>query len=250
MRSRLAAAAIASTAALCAATVGTGTASAGPAPAALAVGALTADYEMNEPEGSTVMTDSSGYGINGVIQESPEITTGWVNYDGEVGYHWTRRAPNQAPAVPERVIQVADHINLEPGPAVGTFTVEMRYRTKENFGNIAQKGQARTRGGQWKIQNPQGRPSCLFKGASGNQVATRVPTAINDNLWHVLTCVKTPTRVTVLVDGVQVNFKNGTTGTIDNSIPMTVGGKINCNQINITCDYFSGDIDWIRIYKG
>jgi hypothetical protein len=31
---------------------------------------------------------------------------------------------------------------------------------------------------------------------------------------------------------------------------MTVGGKINCNQENITCDYFSGDIDYIRIYKG
>jgi hypothetical protein len=30
---------------------------------------------------------------------------------------------------------------------------------------------------------------------------------------------------------------------------MTVGGKINCDQINVTCDYFSGDIDYIRISK-
>ena len=134
-------------------------------------------------------------------------------------------------------------------PLTGTFTIEMRYRTKERFGNITQKGQATTTGGQWKIQNPQGRPSCLFKGSIG-RVATRVPTAINDNLWHVLTCVLTPTRVTVLVDGVEVNHQNGSAGTIDNDMPMTVGGKINCDQIKVTCDYFSGDIDYIRIYKG
>jgi hypothetical protein len=30
---------------------------------------------------------------------------------------------------------------------------------------------------------------------------------------------------------------------------MTVGGKINCNQDTITCDYFSGMIDYIRITK-
>ena len=249
MHSRLMLAGIGTTVGLLAAMPTTGVAVASPSAAALAVGTMVAGYEMNEPVGSTVMTDSSGSGINGVITPSPEITTGWVSYDGAVGYHWTRRAPNEAPAVPERIIQVADNINLEPGASTTTFTVEMRYRTKEKFGNIAQKGQATTKGGQWKIQNPQGRPSCLFKGSIG-RVSTRVPTAINDNLWHILTCVRTSTRVTAYVDGVEVNHQNGSTGSIDNSIPMTVGGKINCDQITVTCDYFSGDIDWLKIYKG
>jgi hypothetical protein len=220
-----------------------------PGPAVAAVGVLTADYEMNEPAGATVMTDSGGSGLDGAIVASDQITTGWVSYDGATGYHWLRRPPNEPPASPERVIQVPDNINLEPGSGTGTFTIELRFRTSNKFGNIAQKGQATSRGGQWKIQNPQGRPSCLFKGSLG-RVATRVPTALNDNLWHVLTCVLTPTRVTALVDGVQVNFQNGSTGTIDNAIPMTVGGKINCDQITVTCDYFSGDIDYLRIYKG
>jgi hypothetical protein len=249
MRSKLMFAGIGTTAALLAAVpVAAGPAAAHQSLAAMAVGVMTADYEMNEPVGSNVMTDSSGNGLDGVIQSSPEITTGFV-FDGATGYHWVRRAPNQPPAVPERIIQVADNPNLEPGAAGGTFTIELRYRTKENFGNITQKGQATSRGGQWKIQNPQGMPSCLFKG-SITRVATRVKAPLNDNLWHVLTCVHTSTRVTVLVDGVEVNHKNGSTGTIDNSIPMTVGGKINCDQINVTCDYFSGDIDYIRIWKG
>ena len=84
-------------------------------------------------------------------------------------------------AKPERVIQVPDNPNLEPGD--GPFTIHFRYRTQENFGNITQKGQAQTKGGQWKIQAPQGIPTCLFKG-SGGQVATGAKTPLNDEQWH------------------------------------------------------------------
>ena len=139
-----------------------------------------------------------------------------------------------------------DHIDLEPGD--GQFTIQLRYRTKESFGNITQKGQATTRGGQWKIQSPQGIPSCLFQGADG-QVATGAKTALNDDQWHDLTCVLTATGVTMYVDGEQRNRKNGVTGRIDNDIPLTIGGKINCDQLQITCDYFSGQIDYLRLSK-
>jgi hypothetical protein len=249
MRRNLMLAGIGTTAVLVAALPATGPAAAHTSLAAAAVGVLTADYEMNEPVGASVMADSSGNGLDGAIVQSSQILTGAVNYDGAIGYRWVRRPPNEPPASPERIIQVPDNLNLEPGSSTGTFTIEIRFRTSNKFGNIVQKGQATSRGGQWKIQNPQGRPSCLFKGSVG-RVSTRVPTALNDNLWHVLSCVRTPTRVTALVDGVQVNFQNGSTGTIDNAIPMTVGGKINCDQITVTCDYFSGDIDYLRISKG
>ena len=51
------------------------------------------------------------------------------------------------------------------------------------------------------------------------------------------------------VDGVERSHLNGDPGTIDNAIPMTVGGKINCDQVEITCDYFSGQIDYVSITK-
>ena len=201
---------------------------------------------MNEPAGATVMVEAGGSGINGVINQAG-LDTG-VEFDGATGYNWPRRAPNLAPASPERVIQVPDNALLDPG--TGNFTVEIRFRTKENFGNIIQKGQSAAKGGQWKIQNPQGMPSCLFKDGAGNRVATRVKAPINDNLWHTLTCVRTPTSVSAYVDGVFSNRKNGVTGTIDNTVQMTVGGKINCDQIVTTCDYFSGQIDYVRITRG
>ena len=52
------------------------------------------------------------------------------------------------------------------------------------------------------------------------------------------------------VDGVFMSRKVGSTGAIDNTIPMTIGGKINCDQVAITCDYFTGMIDYVRISRG
>lgn len=82
--------------------------------------------------------------------------------DGDAG-----SAPRQRPGhladsarpSPERVTQVPHHPAVEPGD--GMFTIELRNRTRENFGNITQKGQTQTPGGQWKIQAPQGVLSCL-----------------------------------------------------------------------------------------
>lgn len=220
----------------------------GQAPAQAAP-AVEASWEMNEPPGATTMVDSGPNGLHGAIQQTgaaTDIQTGFT-YNGATGYHWPRRSPTAAPASPERVIQVPDDPNLD---ARGdTFTVEIRYRTKENFGNITQKGQATTPGGQFKIQNPQGRPSCLYKG-SIQRGGVRAPVALNDNQWHTLRCVKTPTAVELWVDGVRVGRNRGDVGWIDNNWPWTIGGKHRCDQIKVSCDYFSGQIDYVRVYRG
>ncbi|HZJ04174.1 MAG TPA: LamG-like jellyroll fold domain-containing protein [Nocardioidaceae bacterium] len=173
--------------------------------------------------------------------------------DGEgnqvTGYTWPRRPPAVPPVEPYRIIQVPDHNELDLNVASETYTVELRYKTREKFGNIVQKGQAQARGGQFKIQNPQGRPSCLFNGSLGRG-ATRAKVALNDNEWHVLTCVRSETKVEMFVDGVFQNRKVGRTGTINNKVPVTIGGKINCDQVETTCDYFSGDIDYVKMSIG
>jgi len=206
---------------------------------------VEARYEMNEAAGATTMHDDSGHGLHGVIDQDG-LDTGF-RFDGATGYHWPRRAPDQLPAAPERVITVADSPHLDP--ASGVYTVTLRYRTKEHFGNIVQKGQATAKGGMWKLQNPQGRPSCQFRGSLG-RASTRSPIALNDNQWHRVECVRAPDSVTMYVDGARVSRKNGATGTVDNSLPLAAGGKANCDQIEVTCDYFSGDIDYLRISRG
>ena len=49
------------------------------------------------------------------------------------------------------------------------------------------------------------------------------------------------------VDGAVTGRNRNPTGTIANTRPVTIAGKGNCDQVTITCDYFSGDIDYVRI---
>jgi PKD repeat protein len=165
---------------------------------------------------------------------------------------WSKRSPTAPPPEPQRVVTVEDDPALEPGD--GDFTLEFRYRNQESYGNIMQKGQSTTRGGQWKVQNPGGKPSCLFKDDAGGQISTQSTVEIKDNVWHTLQCVFTrlntgESRVDLMIDGVRNSRKVGVVGTIDNASRMSIGGKDVCDQDVITCDYFTGQIDYVKIYK-
>ena len=63
--------------------------------AALVTSGVTALYEMNEPVGTTVMTDSSGNGNDGVVDPTG-VESGGV-YDGETAYNSVFRLPTEPP---------------------------------------------------------------------------------------------------------------------------------------------------------
>jgi hypothetical protein len=71
--------------------------------------------------------------------------------------------------------------------------------------------------------------------------------SLNDGQWHVVRCERTATQVVMTVDGVVTMRVRHATGMISNNVPLTIGGKLNCDQISITCDYFAGDIDYVTI---
>lgn len=216
--------------------------------AALASSAVS--WQMNEDKDAKVMIDSGGGGgLHGVIGD--EVLPGNVSTDEQgnpvTAYLFTKVSPNTYPPTAERLVVVDDNDALDPDS--GVFTVEIRYRTTHNHGNMIQKGQAKAKGGQWKFQQPKGKITCLFKGPDGRATASS-RTPLNDGLWHVVRCVRTSTSVTMYVDGEYRSRKNGLTGTINNKVPLTIGGKINCDQDTVTCDYFSGEIDYVTISKG
>jgi hypothetical protein len=199
---------------------------------------------MNEADGATEMLDDLLPPLNGII--GTEVKVGVV-YEGATAYRFPRLAPNTPPAHPEHLVTIPDDPSLDPGD--DDYSIEIRYRNKNKFGNLIQKGQATTKGGQIKIQLPQGRPSCYYKGALG-RVGAGSPTPLLDGAWHTLRCTRTASAVDFYVDGVRVGHKNGASGTIDNTSPMSIGGKPNCDQVKITCDYFGGDVDYVSISKG
>jgi len=212
--------------------------------AAPASAATLANWQMNERAGATVMIDSSGH-VNGTI--GSDVVTGFT-FNGATGYHWPFVSPTQPPAHPGRIVQ-ASSSTLNPNS--GNYTVTLRYRTTKHFGNIVQKGQAGSSGGYFKIENPNGNLTCVFRGtnSSGSFLRRQVvsPTVLSDGQWHVARCARTSTGLTLTIDGKVVDTANGSSGNITNSRPISIAGKLNCDQITTTCDYFTGDIDYITI---
>jgi hypothetical protein len=103
-------------------------------------------------------------------------------------------------------------------------------------------------GGYWKFQQPSGKIACLFRGSGGSSTASAGSTVrVNDGNWHTVRCERTSSMVTMIIDGVVTGRNRNATGNISNTRPVTIAGKGNCDQVEITCDYFSGDIDYVRI---
>ena len=211
--------------------------------AAPASAATLANWQMNEGPNASVMVDSSGH-VNGSI--GADVATGFT-FNGATGYHWPFTSPTAPPAKPERIVQ-ANSSTLNPGS--GNYTVTLRYRTTKHFGNIVQKGQAGSSGGYFKLENPNGQLTCVFRGtnSSGNFLRKQVVSGVlSDGQWHVVRCSRTSTGLTLNVDGKVVATAKGSTGNISNNRPISIAGKLNCDQIHTTCDYFTGDIDYITI---
>ena len=216
-------------------------------PAEAAATVRIADWQMNEPTGARTMLDSSGNGINGSIGTA--VQTG-VTYAGATGYRWSSTNPNGYPAKPERLVTVPND-RLNPGSR--DYAVTVRFRTTHSYGNMIQKGQATTPGGYFKWEIPRGMLMCLYRSrdSRGNllgQKAVTTPFPLNDGAWHTVRCEKTFDRVTMTIDGTTVvRSSRSTIGPIANTMPLSIGGKVACDQIEVTCDYFAGDIDWVRI---
>ena len=212
--------------------------------AAPASAATLANWQMNEGPSATVMVDKAGH-VNGSIGSAIQTD---FKFDGATAYHWVFTSPTAPPAKPERIAQ-ANSSTLNPNS--GAYAVKLRYRTTKHFGNIVQKGQAGSSGGYFKIENPNGRLTCVFRGtnSSGNFQRKQVvsPGVLSDGKWHVARCARTSTGLTLQIDGSVVATAKGSTGNISNTRPISIGGKLNCDQVTTTCDYFTGDIDYVKI---
>lgn len=201
-------------------------------------------YSMDEPAGATQLRDSSGNGRHGTI--GSDVTTG-VLYQGATAHRYATHLPS-AGAFPGHTDNVPH--STEFNPDAGDFSIELRIRTTYSFGNIMQKGQGGATGGYWKLESPGGLPRCLFRGGNGASRTGYSNVDISDGQWHTIRCNRTSSYVEMWVDGVRQSRLNGSTGNIANGTALSIGGKRSCDGQTVTCDYFIGDIDYIRIEKG
>jgi Concanavalin A-like lectin/glucanases superfamily len=208
-----------------------------------AFGALVAYWRMNEPPGATIMHDSSGSGLNGTIGSA--VVTGDV-LDGATGYRWLSQNRWNT-AHPERLVKVTSS-SLNPGTQ--NFTVIMRFNTGSTGDqNIIQKGQAKTGGGMWKIPLFGGKVGCNFLGVQ-HRSAVWSNQIVADNKWHTVRCDRRTTGVTLTLDGGTPKTNHNWTGSISNTWPLTIGGKLKCDGgVTVGCDYFVGRIDSVVVLR-
>lgn len=215
------------------------TGAAGPASAA----AARANWQMDERAGTTVMVDRSGHGLDGQI--GARVQTHTV-IDGRLGYlfpHTTNLAND--PADPEHLVVVPDSPTLNPGTGDYSVTVTTRFGPSANYRNLVQKGQSTTGGGFFKLEVDHGGVTCVFRGSGGRaSVSTGL---INDKTWHTVTCARTAGAVTMTVDGVVGAARSVATGNIVNGEPLAIGGKADCANPDVECDYFAGYVDQVVI---
>ena len=215
-----------------------------PATSTFAAGSAVLNLQLNEKAGATVARDTSGLNHNGTI--GSHITMNGAYAD------WDRHSPGEGIAYGlKHLITIPDAADGSLDPGSGNFSVTLRFRTKDSFGNVLQKGQATTAGGQVKFQIPGGKLSCMFKTASGTATAAsgtklleRQPMARGPLRSHpdlgddVLSMASAPA-------GATTRPARSTTPS-----PGPSAASPSATARRVSCDYFAGEIDYVTMTKG
>ncbi len=215
----------------------------------------TVTWSMNERSGSRMA--STGHGPNGHIGAAVRLGS-----PGAAGTAYTFAAPApQSRVQAGRLVTVSNSSGgryLNPGTARITVAISVRTSGSGEY-NVIQKGQARTRGGFYKMEinsngGRPGRPACTFgTGSRGYSVSTT--TRVNDGRWHRVSCTKAASGGTVIVkltvDGVAKRRAfHAANFAISNTMPLSIGGKTSCNAGRVDCDYFEGSLDRASVSIG
>ena len=197
-------------------------------------------YQLNEPAGASVMVDSSGNGSERHHRRRGDHRGDVLRSDRAPLPYVT---PDVPPARPERIDNVPHDARLNPGTTDFAFTIRMRTTAASATSSRRASPTRRAATSSWRTpaESP---PACSAARTARGVSAGR---DLNDGEWHTIRCERTATGVSMTVDGTVVARLTGPTGSISNTWPLSIGGKYECDQINVTCDYFVGDIDWIRI---
>jgi hypothetical protein len=198
--------------------------------------------ELNEGHGARTAVDSSGHHHNGRIGSSVVMRPGRAHLP-------LRASKASLGAAPLILVPDAADGSLDPGR--GNFTVRMRLRTTHGGDlNVVQKGQAHTPGGQFKMSLTNRVLRCTVRTPTGIGTAGSGSARVTNGYWHRVRCVRTPTSVTMYVDGRRTGYSGHHTGRLNNSWPWSIGGKPQCNGGSVDCDYFVGDIGYVRMTRG
>jgi Concanavalin A-like lectin/glucanases superfamily len=180
---------------------------AGPAAAATTFGA---QWNMDDP---STMVDSSGHGNTG---KTYNITSsgGGYSFNGTTSK-----------------VVVPNSDSLNPGTSNFSYSVKVQTSKVPPSGtdyDLIRKGISSTAGGEYKLEivysTTGGKAFCLAKDNAKVSATVRGTTNVTDGQVHTITCQKTSTGLTVVVDGAS-RTKAASLGSISNTSPLTISAK-------------------------
>jgi hypothetical protein len=190
---------------------------------------LVSLWKMNETSGS-VMRDSAG-GHDGSLHS---VQLGQPGFK-DTAYGFTGSS----------YVSVPSAGSLNPGSQNITVTIHLKATSVPASGgdwDVIRKGYYETSGGEFKVEyQHSGQASCGFKGSAGYSELIAGP-ALNNNRWHTVRCVKTSSRIQLVVDG-QTFSKTATIGSFANSEPVVIGSRPGA-------EFFRGTLDQASIRIG
>jgi hypothetical protein len=196
--------------------------------AAPAVAAVDrAVWHFDETSGSTAF-DSSGNANNGTAYN--------VGMDGS-GYSFDGSS--------SRVL-VPTSPSLNPGTSPFSFSVTFRSSVSPGTGldyDMLRKGLTTSAGGEYKVEilqaNGKARALCVVKDSAKKVLQIRGTTNLTDGLVHTITCSRTSSGLTLVVDDLAPRTKAGATGTISNTATLALGAKAEGGP---DADWFKGEL--------
>jgi hypothetical protein len=182
-------------------------------------------WHLDETSGSTAF-DSSGNGNHGTA-ENVVMTGNGYQFDG----HSSK-------------VVVPSSASLNPGTADFSFSVTFQSSVAPGTGldyDLLRKGLTTTSGGEYKVEvlqaNGKARALCVVKDSAKKALQIRGTTNLTDGKEHTITCTRTSTGLTLVVDNLAPRTKAGSTGTIGNTAPLSLGAKA---EGGAGADWFDG----------
>ena len=192
---------------------------------------VVALWHMDETSGSTMFDSIAGH--NGTLFHIALGLPGFLKF--AYGFNGS-----------SSYVSVPSANSLNPGAATVTTTIHLQTTgtppASPKDWDLIRKGDYVTRGSEFKMEFQQsGQASCGFEGSTGYSELIAGP-KINDGRWHTIQCIKTSSKIEVVVDGT-VFSKNASLGSIANTSPVTLGSHPGS-------DWYKGALDEASIQMG
>jgi len=175
---------------------------------------VVAQWNMDNTFGTT-MEDTSGNGNNGTLFNVVTSDSGYI-FDGS-----------------SSKVLVPSSSSLIPGTKNITWTVQIQSDRPPPVGgdyDLVRKGTSVKTGGEYKSEivynRGIGKAFCAVHDALGNKASIRGTTNVTDGQLHTITCIKTPTGITLQVDALAPRTRAGNlVGPISTTKPLMIGVK-------------------------